>query len=112
MIRWDVSVKRFDLLDCKYRIPQGMGWSLMLHEYSVWSFWETRVRWVGVVKCAYRRRDLLQRYGHTLYLLYFKIILAKLTVIKLLQEYVSTFLPKRRLNLRLLSVFKLVSHVT
>ena len=32
MIRWNVSVKMFDILCLKYWIPQGMSWGLALHE--------------------------------------------------------------------------------
>ncbi len=35
MIRWDVRVKRFDIVDLKCRIFEGTSWSLVLYEFSV-----------------------------------------------------------------------------
>jgi hypothetical protein len=100
MIRWNVSVKMFDILDLKYWIPQGMSWVLVLCENLglVLLGYESQAGWC-LVKCAYGLRDLVQKHGHTLVSFTKKNYIRTTKLIKALQIYVLPFLPVRLLNL-------------
>jgi hypothetical protein len=108
-------MKRFNVLDLKYQISQGMSWSSVVYEMSDWTLLETRVSWIGIWESVHTGFGICFKdmdIHFISYIFMFKITLEKFKAIDILQKNISTLLPVRRLNLRLLPVSKLKCHVT